>query len=91
MSIPAGIVLVYGGEWRTILTGAVLGGAIGFPPAFAGMTMMGVGRLPLYSAASSSPSGGMLWPSRRRMSAAELTMLVPGPKIAAVPALRRKS
>lgn len=35
VSIPAGIVLVYGGHWRTILTGAVLGGAIGFPIAYA--------------------------------------------------------
>jgi hypothetical protein len=35
VSIPAGVVLVYGGGWRTALTGAVLGGLIGFPIAYA--------------------------------------------------------
>jgi hypothetical protein len=34
VSIPVGVVLVYGGGWRNALTGAVLGGLIGFPIAY---------------------------------------------------------
>jgi hypothetical protein len=35
VSIPAGVVLVYGAGWRNVLTGGVLGGVIGFPIAYA--------------------------------------------------------
>jgi hypothetical protein len=35
VSIPAGVVLLYGGDRRTVLTGAVLGGVLGFPIAHA--------------------------------------------------------
>jgi hypothetical protein len=35
VSIPAGVVFVYGGGRRSILTGGILGGAIGFPIAYA--------------------------------------------------------
>ena len=34
VSIPAGVVLLYGGGWRTLLTGSILGGVIGFPIAY---------------------------------------------------------
>jgi hypothetical protein len=35
VSIPAGVVLMYGPGWRNLLTGAILGGIIGFPIAYA--------------------------------------------------------
>jgi hypothetical protein len=35
VSIPAGVVLIYGGGWRNVLTGGILGGLIGFPIAYA--------------------------------------------------------
>jgi hypothetical protein len=35
VSIPAGVLLVYGPGWRTVATGGVLGGLIGFPIAYA--------------------------------------------------------
>jgi hypothetical protein len=35
VSIPGGIVLIYGAGWRNAMTGAVLGGLIGFPIAYA--------------------------------------------------------
>jgi hypothetical protein len=35
VSIPAGVVLIYGPGWRNLLTGAILGGVIGFPIAYA--------------------------------------------------------
>lgn len=34
VSIPAGIVLIYGGNWRSVLTGSILGGLTGFPLAW---------------------------------------------------------
>lgn len=35
VSIPAGVVLIYGPSWRNVLTGAISGGIIGFPIAYA--------------------------------------------------------
>lgn len=35
VSIPAGVVLIYGPGWRNMLAGAILGGVIGFPIAYA--------------------------------------------------------
>ncbi len=34
VSIPAAVIFVYGGNWRNLLTGAILGGLIGFPIAY---------------------------------------------------------
>lgn len=34
VSIPAAVIFVYGGNWRNLLTGSILGGLLGFPIAY---------------------------------------------------------